>query len=137
MHRILIVEDDDNTRNGLSELLASEGYAVSTAENGVAAWALMQNQRFDVLLCDFCLPGENGVELSSRSLSAYPDMVVFLITAYSNPEIKRDALACGIRRVFKKPIMLDSLFAELEAVFQTSKAGPQQRTIHQGQYINC
>ncbi len=138
MHRILIVEDDDNARRGLKELLTSEGYFVAAVEDGVAARAQLQKQHFDILLCDYCLPGENGVELCSRFLRTHPDMAFYLITAYSNPEISREALACGVRRVFKKPIILDALFDELEAVARRIQTHTRQKeTTHQGQYINC
>ena len=114
--RILIIEDDANTLQGLQELLQHEGFQVQGVETGKSARKLFQNHKFDVILCDYRLPDTDGLQLCTELLIAKPELEILMFTAYSNNDILHAARQLGIRRVFEKPLRLDQLFSELECV---------------------
>ncbi|MCA9731063.1 response regulator [candidate division KSB1 bacterium] len=116
MLRILIIEDDKNTLQGLLELLRHEEFIVSGAENGKKARHIFANEAFDVVLCDYRLPDTNGLLLCNDFLMAQPDLQVMLFTAYNISDISKKAERVGIRRIFAKPIVLDMLFDELAEI---------------------
>ena len=62
-HRILVVDDDESTRECIAELLASQGYDVSTAEDGFDALLQLTKAPPDVVISDLNMPGMSGFEL--------------------------------------------------------------------------
>jgi DNA-binding response OmpR family regulator len=58
--RILIVDDERNLRESLSEALTQAGYKVLTASNGKEGYAIIQQQELDLLLCDWRMPEMDG-----------------------------------------------------------------------------
>ena len=106
--RILIVDDEPNARNALSELLRDEGYEVSSANDGVAAQAQHAQFRPDVLLTDVHMPGVDGLELL-QSARRMPDggPAVVLMSARPQPH-DLDEPFLG------KPIDIDQLLATVQ-----------------------
>ena len=80
--RLLIIDDEPQLRNMLQRLFESEGYAVTTAENGTQALQRLKAQGFHVVLCDVKLPDANGVELTKAIKSQQPDTEVIVLTAF-------------------------------------------------------
>jgi two-component system, chemotaxis family, chemotaxis protein CheY len=64
--RILVVEDDPDTRRLNGEVLIYSGYHVDTAENGAVAWKALQLQNYDLLVTDHGMPKVSGVELLKK-----------------------------------------------------------------------
>ena len=63
---ILIADDDSLIRTNLARFLAANGFRVSTAEDGIALSAAMENGRFDLVVLDIMMPGEDGLSLCRR-----------------------------------------------------------------------
>jgi CheY-like chemotaxis protein len=68
--RILLAEDDAVIRQLSAEVLRQSGYQVDTAENGAAAWDILQAKRYDLLVTDNSMPKMTGVELLKRLRAA-------------------------------------------------------------------
>ncbi|UCC78319.1 MAG: response regulator [Candidatus Zixiibacteriota bacterium] len=60
---VLLVEDSDDVRDFVSEILTGEGFSVSTARNGLSAWSLISSRYFDLVISDMGLPDMDGEEL--------------------------------------------------------------------------
>lgn len=116
MLRVLIIEDDENTLQGLQDLLMHEGFLVNGAGSGKKAMTVFKNNTFDIVLCDYRLPDSNGLQICSELLLAQPELEVMMFTAYSSSNIISKAKNIGIRKVFAKPLSLDLLFDELDGV---------------------
>ena len=118
--RIAIVEDHAALRRGLELLLDRHGYEVVAAA-GEAAEAYEEILRVepDVALIDIALPGENGVRLTRRLLTANGDLAVLLYTAMRDEELVHHALDSGARGIASKAGPTGEL---LEAI-QTVAAG--------------
>jgi CheY-like chemotaxis protein len=80
--KILIVDDEPDFLNILSEFLSDEGYLTKCAGNANEALALLANESFNMLLSDINMPGMKGFELLKVTREKYPDLKSALITAY-------------------------------------------------------
>lgn len=105
---ILIVEDDKNTREGLSRALDSD-YNIILAESGERALSLLQENYVDIMLTDLRMPGLDGLTLLQRVLATNPQIVCILLTAYGNVETAVEAMKRGAYDYLTKPVNLDHL----------------------------
>ena len=64
--KILIVDDERAIRNSLKEILGDEGYEVDTAENGAAALAMVDKEKYNVIFCDIKMPEMDGTEVLDK-----------------------------------------------------------------------
>ncbi|MFO0981954.1 MAG: response regulator [Planctomycetota bacterium] len=80
--RVLLVEDDDDMRWSIRDLLVMHGFDVSVAKDGQRALALIDACQFDVVLSDLRLPGASGLNLARRARAIARPPQVILITAY-------------------------------------------------------
>ncbi|HEY3862928.1 MAG TPA: sigma-54 dependent transcriptional regulator [Verrucomicrobiae bacterium] len=91
---LLIVDDEKPTRDGLRAAL-EDHYDVWVAEDAKAAWTLLEEQNFAVLLTDFRLPQEDGMKLIVRAKSLAHPPICILMTAYGSEELAVDAMKHG------------------------------------------
>jgi two-component system, NtrC family, response regulator AtoC len=91
---LLIVDDEKTIREGFRDAL-EDRYDVYLAEDAKSAIALLEHDHFDVLLTDFRLPGEDGMNLITRAKSLSKPPVCILMTAYGSEEIAVDAMKRG------------------------------------------
>ena len=110
LSKILLVEDDLNTRLGLSEILEEDGYEVEIAEDAADAFRKME-MGIDLLLSDFRLPDISGIELHEKVRELYPNMKTIIMTAYSTPELYRHAIDVGVFHWIAKPLNIDKLLS--------------------------
>jgi CheY-like chemotaxis protein len=113
--RLLIVEDDLNALTGLRELLGEEGFFVRGVMNGRQAIEAAKHEPFDIVLCDYSLPGMDGLQVCRELKRLQPHLALFLVTAYRNLEILNAARLCGIEKVIAKPLVIAELFDTLTA----------------------
>ena len=104
--KILIVEDDFDTRYVLSLILKDEGYLVVTAADGECALAVAAEQKPDLVITDINMPRLNGIELTRnlRLKQETSSMPIIAITAYGHATM-RTALAAGASACARKPII--------------------------------
>jgi DNA-binding NtrC family response regulator len=91
---LLIVDDEKPTREGLRAAL-DERYDVYVAEDAKSAMNLLESENFDVLLTDFRLPNEDGMNLIARAKSLPKPPICILMTAYGSEELAVDAMKRG------------------------------------------
>ncbi len=115
---ILLVEDDEDFRNGLALLLESEGYRVTTASNGHQALERAPTQAFDVLIADIRLPDLAGDQVMQQFKQLHPDAEAILITAHLDLQSVGEALRDGAFDYISKPFDSDQLLAILEKAIE-------------------
>jgi DNA-binding NtrC family response regulator len=106
---ILVVDDDPDTCQNLSDILADLGYHVLTAQDGFAARELVRKNSFDVALLDFKMPGMDGLELNREIRRISPSTVTLIISAYVTPAETEEALRAGTWKVLSKPMDLGTV----------------------------
>jgi PAS domain S-box-containing protein len=105
--RILIVEDDPATREGLTMLLETLGYSVATAPDGLAALAALKTEPPDVMLLDLILPGDiSGIQILQTARQVVPQVGAIIMTGYPNAETTVEALRLGAFDYLTKPFDL-------------------------------
>lgn len=115
MARILLVEDDFDTRYMLALMLRTEGYEVITAADGEAALTVAIEQKVDLIITDISMPRLNGIELTRRvkrtaQTSAIP---VLALTAYG-PTAMRNAISAGAEDCAHKPIAFSEFLPKIK-----------------------
>ena len=118
--RILVVDDEENTRIGLSKLLSHEGFIVDLAANGTEALDLLRRQRVNVVISDINMPDMNGIAFLREISRRYPSTNVIMITAYGGVESYLEAMNLGALEYLHKPIRLDELRSVMKKVFDNS-----------------
>jgi CheY-like chemotaxis protein len=116
---VLIVEDDDDSREMLGELISAFGHRAVAAANAAEALACARTQKPDVALIDIGLPEVDGCELARLLRVAMveteglkPRLVA--LTGYSDGAMRESAGAAGFDAYVVKPIMPDALEALLD-----------------------
>jgi len=106
---ILVVDDDENIRELLGDVLTEEGYIVTKASNGEEAIAKVKEENPYLLLLDVKMPGMDGVEVLRRVREINKSMGVIMITACEDIEAAKDALKLGAFDYIRKPFDLNYL----------------------------
>ena len=107
--RILVVEDDGDTRHGIEVRLAASGFDVAAAANGCEALALAQTHVPDVVLLDLGLPDFDGIDLLGLLQAAVPAARVIVFSAWVGDYFENDALNAGAFAYLEKPLDGDLL----------------------------
>lgn len=110
---ILVVDDDPDAGQNLSDILEDLGYAVSVAADGFRALELARERNFQIALLDLKMPGMDGLTLASRLKEISSSTVIILTTAFANRATLATSESQGIRRVFAKPLDLQQLIPYL------------------------
>lgn len=116
--RILVVDDDHNTLEMLSELLSSYDAEVRTAESVVLALRVCRSWTPDILVSDLGMPDLDGYDLI-RSILAAPhplSMKAIAITGFSRQEDRERALAAGYDIFLTKPVDLEQLLNSIAKI---------------------
>jgi len=116
-HSLLVVDDEDGIRELVSEGLGARGMAVETVASCEEALAILAMRQFDVVLCDYNLPGLNGEELFARlqSRGSSPARFVFMTGDMLDSAAIDRYRALGARAI-QKPFQLSGLAAILTEV---------------------
>jgi two-component system phosphate regulon response regulator OmpR len=99
---LLVVDDDRRIRALLSRFLLGEGYRVSTAETAGEARAKLEGLKFDLLILDVMMPGENGFDFA-RALRASSAVPILMLTARDEKESRIKGLEIGADDYLAKP----------------------------------
>jgi CheY-like chemotaxis protein len=115
---ILLVEDDDDIRGILCDVLMQEGYKVYEAGDGHEALQAMSKRHYDVVLSDYHMPRMDGLRFLDIIRTAWPETPVILTS--SDPDIMEEALgkATGAYACLSKPFELDRLLEIVHAAAQ-------------------
>src|SRR5688572_27029387 len=109
MPPVLIVDDEKNMRLSLQTVLADEGYAAKAVESAEQALALLERERFLLLISDAHLTGISGYDLLAQVRRKWPDLPVLMITAYATPKLAVEAIKAGAIDYLAKPFEPEEL----------------------------
>ena len=106
---ILVVDDEENAREGLSKILSKEGYRVETAPNGKEAIDNLKRQRYDLVITDMRMPLMDGFEVLREIKKMDENIGVIMITAYGEVESYLEAMNMGAFEYINKPVRVNEL----------------------------
>ena len=102
--KILVVEDNEDSREILAKLLRMSGYEVSSAPDGESAYAAAMSQMPDLIITDINMPGMDGIDLlkKMRLQSLFDRTAILVVTAFGG-EAAREAIEAGADAAAAKP----------------------------------
>ncbi len=122
--KVLIAEDDALTRNGLAEVLRSEGYGVVVAEDGQSALEMFESESPDLVCLDIMMPEVNGYDVCRRMRATRPAIPIVFISAKSEETDKVVGLELGADDFIVKPFGVKEVVARIRAVARRCHAPP-------------
>ena len=111
--KTLLVDDDEFIRDSLSIAFKNKGCFMRTAETAEEGLQALQEESFDLIICDFRLPGKNGLEFFRSVRNSQPEIPCVMITAYRDKPISSEASALGINDFIEKPFSVGVLVKSL------------------------
>ncbi len=117
--RILIVDDEFNTREAMARYLKTK-YLVSTAGDGAQAIEMLQNGDFDLVLTDLKMPNMDGFSVLDATMSKARKIPCILLTAYGSIADAVNAVKKGAFDFVAKPVKLEKLEEVIEAALQSA-----------------
>jgi CheY-like chemotaxis protein len=121
--RILVVDDEEDVREGVKRFLMYEGYEVTTAESGAVALERAGAQAFDVVLTDLRMPGMSGLETLIALKRLRPELPVIVVTGYASAETVSACKREGAFDYVTKPFELPDMLRLIEAAIDAHKGG--------------
>ncbi len=115
---ILLVEDDDDLRLALKEVLNQAQYHVMAVSNVSQASEAIDRNKFDLSILDIRLPDGNGIDLLRKLRQTNEDNVVIMMTAYAEVDLAVDAIRLGADDFIKKPFDMDELLVRIAEILK-------------------
>lgn len=112
MYKLLIVDDEKNSRDGLRTFFDWSQYNIEVAgeaEDGIKALALLESLEPHILLTDVSMPRMNGLELSEKAREINPDIKIIFISGYDEVDYLKTALKLDAIDYILKPVDFDEL----------------------------
>jgi len=122
---ILVVDDHREIRELVSKFLTKQGYRVTTASDGQMMRKALGEGRFDLIVLDLMLPGEDGLSLCRR-LRAESDIPVIMLTAMGEETDRIIGLEMGADDYLAKPFNPRELLARIKAVLRRAQGLPRK-----------
>lgn len=120
MDKVLVVDDDQESRDLLCEVLEANGYAPHAVANGLAAReVLSRDADYRIVIADLHMPQESGLELMSKLRQQKSKHEIILMSSFMSSAEKSSAKALGAHAMLEKPFQLSELLqtvAELAAL---------------------
>jgi DNA-binding NtrC family response regulator len=120
-YRVLIIDDDDNLRDGLIHLLEIQGYEVKGTHDGKAALEILNDHIFDLVITDYKMQEIDGMRFLKTINRQYPSLKVIMITGYGSIEHAVEAMQAGAVNYIAKPVVPQKLLKIVEDLLATPR----------------
>ena len=120
MAKILIIDDEKSIRKTLREILEYEKYQVDEAADGAEGLALIQKEKYDIVLCDIKMPKMDGIEVLDKIMELRIDMPVVMVSGHGNIETAVEAVKKGAFDFIAKPLDLNRLLVTIRNAMDKS-----------------
>jgi DNA-binding NtrC family response regulator len=115
---ILLVDDDDDICQNLSDILTDLGYRVDIANEGKTALEMVRKTPYDVALLDLKMPGMDGLTLYRKIKELRAGTVAIIVTAYAGGDTSERALAAGAWQILPKPVSFPKLLGLVDEALE-------------------
>ncbi|MDD5017431.1 MAG: response regulator, partial [Eubacteriales bacterium] len=129
MSRILIVDDEKSIRKTFEVFLTKEGYEVNTAENVEAAFKIVEEKEFDLVVTDIIMPHTTGMDLLNKVTVSMPDMPIIIMTGEPTIETAKQAVKNSAFDYLVKPINKDTLLKAVKNALDYKDLRDSKKTL--------
>ena len=132
MHKILLVEDEEDLATAIAFHLKQQGFSVQTVHSGLAAKSILKKSDFDLVLLDWMLPELSGLKLMQwlREKSKAPDTLVLMVTAKGELTSRIKGLEKGANDYMVKPFSLQELTCRVRQMLSLYDAAKNLKTVY-------
>lgn len=120
MAKILIIDDEKSIRKTLREILEYEKYQVDEASDGAEGVAMIQKEKYDIVLCDIKMPKMDGIEALDKIMLLSADTPIVMISGHGNIETAVEAVKKGAFDFIAKPLDLNRLLVTIRNAMDKS-----------------
>jgi CheY-like chemotaxis protein/anti-sigma regulatory factor (Ser/Thr protein kinase) len=119
--RVLVIDDEERSRNIVAKILLSDGHHVELAQGGQEGLGILRQGKFDLLITDRAMPLMSGDTVASEAQNIQPGIPVIMLTGFG--DIMKDKGECpvGVIRVMAKPVTSDELRRVMASVIKKSE----------------
>jgi len=121
MAKILVVDDDQDLRENLVEILDEAGFLTDSASDGDEAIDKLINNGFDLVLLDSIMPGMGGMEVLPLIKRRFPQIKVIMLTAFSTVDGAVEAMRKGADDYLTKPFKINDLLVAVRRCLEEAK----------------
>ncbi len=127
MFRILVVDDDKNTRLLLKAVLESANYTVAVAADGLEALEVMDNEHIDLAIVDVMMPKMDGYELTRTLRENHNNLPILMVSAKQLPVDKHKGFLAGTDDYITKPIDDEEMLYRIKALLRRAKIASEHK----------
>ena len=110
---VLLVDDEEQFLQVLSERLTNRGLHVSSVTSGEEAVAMVENKNFDAVVVDLAMPGIDGIETTKKIKEKRPDLEIIILTGHATVKAGIEAMKLGAEDFLEKPVDLNVLLERI------------------------
>ncbi len=129
--KILIVDDEVNLLQSLSDVLKKKGYSVATARNGLEALEKLKERYFNIAIIDIKMPKMGGIELLEVMKERYPQTLVVILTGYGTIQNAVEAMKKGAYSYLIKPFSPDEILLIADKIMEEENLREENRFLRQ------
>jgi DNA-binding response OmpR family regulator len=137
MTEIMVVDDDQDLRESVAEVLGGAGFSVTQASRGEEALEHLAHKNFDLILLDMVMPGLSGLELLGRIRDKAPKLPVIMITAFASVENAVAAMRQGASDYVTKPFRIDGLLASVGRALEEASFESCRTSLDLNSVLSC
>jgi two-component system, NtrC family, nitrogen regulation response regulator NtrX len=130
-HSILIVDDEPGIRESLTDVLHDEGYQVESVASGEACLESLATQRFDIILLDVWLPGQDGIQTLEKIQALDPPPTVIMISGHGTIETAVRSTKLGAFDFIEKPLSIEKTLLTLRHALEQCRLAAQNRELRE------
>ena len=127
MFKILVVDDDKNTRRLMRAVLEDARYEVETAADGVDALRVMDETHVDLAVLDVMMPNMDGYEFTKLLRASNSDLPILMVSARQLPEDRKQGFLVGTDDYMTKPVDEEELLLRIKALLRRAKIVSERR----------
>lgn len=127
--RVMVVDDEENIRDVLSNYLTSLGYDVVSANDGEDALNKFKKNSFDLIISDLLMPTIDGLELLKKVRDQDREVIFLMITGYPSIETAVEAIKKGAYDYITKPFHMEDVRIRIERAFEKKNLKERLSTI--------
>ncbi len=131
VHRVLVVDDDDDLLEFLEVGFSGHGFLVTCAQSVVKAQQLLASETYDLVLTDVNMKGATGIELCQWMSEHHPETPVVIMTAFASIDSAVSALRSGAQDYIQKPLHIDTTITRIHRVIESTRLQAEVKRLSQ------
>ena len=127
MFKILVVEDDKNTRKLMCAVLKQHGFQIYDAADGMEALQVMEKEHVDLVVLDLMMPKMDGYELTRQLRQTWENLPILMVTAKQESVDKRKGFLVGTDDYMTKPVDEEEMVLRIKALLRRAKIANEHK----------